>query len=229
MHTLAIGYHCATSHTTPFVNSAQTLSATAWAIGLIVLALRVVQKKAPVAVSAIAMPAAFLCLFTGAVLDKSYPRPERILASLDSKLISLHVISIVFAFGMLVLAFGCAVLYLLQHRILKHKQIRGGLFGKLPSLALLEHQEYTLVAMAFPLLTVGLIAGAIRASNGLWPTASIFDPKILASILTWAVYGVYLTLHAAAHWRGPKANYLLLAGQAAAFVTYFAPSTVHTF
>lgn len=229
MHTLAIGVHCAVTHTIPFTNSAQTLSATAWAISLIILALRVIQGKAPVAVSAIAMPAAFLCLFTGAVLDKSYPQPQRILPSLDSSLISLHVIAILFAFGLLILAFGCAVLYLVQHRILKHKQVRGGLFGRLPSLVLLEHQEYTLVAMAFPLLTVGLIAGAIRAANGQWPSASILDLKVLASILTWAVYGLYLTLHAVAHWRGPKANYLLLAGQLVAFLTYFAPSTVHSY
>jgi len=229
MHTIAIGVHCASTHTTPFVNSAQALTATAWAISLLVLGLRVVQGKAPVAVSAIAMPAAFLCLFSGLVLDRSNPQPAGGLASLNSILVSLHVLAIIFAYGLLILACGCAVLYLIQHRILKHKQVRGGLFGKLPSLVLLEHQEFLFVSMAFPLLTVGLIAGVIRAANGHWPSESMFDPKIDAAILTWAVYGLYLTLHAVAMWRGPKSNYLLLAGQAVAFLTIFAPSAVHTY
>jgi ABC-type uncharacterized transport system permease subunit len=227
MHTVAIGVHCAVTHHIPFVNSAEALSAMAWAIGLIILAGCVIQRKAPVAISAIAMPAAFLCLFTGGVLDRFNPKPERMLASLDSSWISLHVVAILFAFGLLILAFGCAVLYLAQHRILKLKQVRGGLFGKLPSLAVLERQEFTLVAMAFPLLTVGIIAGAIGAANT--HAGSLLDMKVLASILTWAVYGLYLTLHALAHWRGPKANYLLLAGQLVAFLTFLAPSTVHSF
>jgi HemX protein len=229
LHTLSIGAHCALTHRTPFVTPAETLSASAWAIGILVIVLNLTVKPAPIAVSAVALPAAFLCLFTGAVLDPSYPRQERILPALDSHLISLHVIALIFAFGMLVLAFGCTLLYLAQHRILKHKQVRGGLFGKLPPLAILERQEYALVALAFPLLSIGLLAGVIRAAGGGWPIAAIMDLKVLASAATWSVYGVYLLLHSLAHWRGPRANYLLLGGFVVAVCTFFAPSSIHAY
>ena len=71
-----------------------------------------------------------------------------------------------FAFGLLVLAFGCAALYLAQHRMLKRKRLAGGLFGKLPPLASLDHLAFALVAFAFPLLTVGLAAGIVEALAG---------------------------------------------------------------
>ncbi len=52
---------------------------------------------------------------------------------------------------------------------------------------------------------------------------------VLTSVVTWLVYGLYLALHALAHWRGPRANYLLLGGLLAALVTYFVPSSTHRF
>lgn len=229
LHTISIGVFCAVTHRTPIATPPETLSASAWAIAIVILVLSLTPNPAPVAVAAVALPAAFLCLFSGAVLELSYPRPERLHPELDSHLISLHVIALLFAFGMLVLACGCAVLYLMQDRILKHKQVRGGLFGKLPPLAILERQEFTLVAVAFPLLSIGLLAGTIRAANGLWPTTAIVDIKVLASLATWGVYGLYLILHTLAHWRGPRANYLLLVGLVVALCTFFAPSAVHTY
>ena len=77
----------------------------------------------------------------------------------------------------------------------------------------MTNSAFTLVAFAFPLLTVGLAAGRHRAplTGGLHPALGA-DPKVLASVVTWLVYGLYLALHAVAHWRGPRANYLLLGG-----------------
>ena len=144
-------------------------------------------------------------------------------------LISLHIIAVLFAFGLLVLAFGCAALYLIEHRILKKKKLTGGLFGKLPPLTRLESLAFALVAYAFPLLTIGLGAGIIRAAtvnlHGSW----IADPKVLASLVTWLVYGLYLILHTLAHWRGLRANYLLMGGLLIALITFFIPTNVHTF
>ncbi len=69
---------------------------------------------------------------------------------LNSRLTTLHILAILFAFGLLVLAFGCAALYLAQDRMLKRKRLSGGLFGKLPPLARLDQLAFTLVAFAFP-------------------------------------------------------------------------------
>lgn len=229
-HTIAIGVQCARTHQTPFTTPAETLSAGAWAIALAYLALELGLRPKPTALGAVALPAAFLCLFAGAFL---HPAPPAALTSatplLSSRLVSLHILAILFAFGLLVLAFGCAALYLAQHRMLKRKRLAGGLFGKLPPLARLDQLAFALVAFAFPLLTVGLAAGVVEALaggfGGRWGT----DPMVLTSVVTWLVYGVYLALHTLAQWRGPRANYLLLGGLLAALVTYFVPTTAHRF
>ena len=229
-HTLAIGVHCAAARQTPFTTPAATLSATAWAVALAYLALEFFARPRPTALGAVALPAAFLCLFAGAALHSASSAAPTVSGEplLETRLVSLHVIALLFAFGLLVLAFGCAGLYLAQHRLLKRKRA-GGLFGKLPPLASIDRLAFTLVAFAFPLLTVGLAAGAIAAvtvgPHGVW----LFDHKVWASLVTWLVYGLYLALHVVAHWRGPRANYLLLGGLLAALVTYFVPTQFHQF
>jgi ABC-type uncharacterized transport system permease subunit len=233
-HTVAIGVHCATTHHTPFTTPAETLSASAWAIVLAYLALDLFLRQP--ALGAVVQPIAFLCLFTGAVLHRArvltggsaHPAAINPQRDIDGGMINLHVIAILFAFGLLVLAFGCAVLYLAQHSMLKKKR-SGSLFGKLPPLATIDQLAFGLVAFAFPLLTVGIIAGVIRASGGAFPHGWAVDPKILLSAVTWIVYGVYLGLHVLAHWRGPRANYLLIGGLLIALATYFAPTGVHKF
>ena len=231
LHTLAIGLHCARVHQTPFTTPAETLSASAWAIALAYLGLELVLKPRPTALGAIALPAAFLCLFAGAFLHpaSSSALDTAAMPLLSSRLVSLHILAILFAFGLLVLAFGCAALYLVQYRLLKRKKLSGGLFGKLPPLASLDHLAYALVTFAFPLLTVGLAAGVVEALTGGLPGIWGRDPMVLTSVVTWLVYGLYLALHAAAQWRGPRANYLLLGGLLAAVITYFIPTTTHRF
>ncbi len=230
LHTLAIGLHCARTRQTPFTTPAETLSASAWAVALVYLVLELRLRPRPTALGALALPVAFLCLFTGAALDRDAPAATAagVAHLLDSRLISLHILAILFAFGLLFLAFGCAALYLTQHRMLKRKHVLGGLFGKLPPLASLDDLAFSLVALAFPLLTVGLIAGAIGMATGGLHGVSGADPKILGSALIWLVYGVYLALHRLAHWRGPRANYLLLGGLLAVLITLFVP-TAHSF
>lgn len=230
LHTLAIGVHCARTRQTPFTTPAETLSASAWAVALVYLALELRRRPRPTALGAVALPAAFLCLFTGAALDRAAPAATAagLTHLLDSRLISLHILAILFAFGLLVLAFGCAALYLTQHRMLKRRRVLGGLFGKLPPLASLDDLAFSLVALAFPLLSVGLIAGAIGLATGGLRGVGGLDPKVLGSVAIWLVYGVYLALHRLAHWRGPRANYLLLGGLLAVLITLFVP-TAHQF
>ncbi len=229
LHTAAIGVHCAQTHHTPFTVPPEALSATGWAIALVYLCVEaVLWKNPPIAVGAIAFPAAFLCVFAGSATRIAHPFGTRESHVLDSNLVSLHVIAIVFAFGLFMVAVGCALLYLLEHRLLKRKQIGGPLFSHLPPLTTVDHLAFSAVALAFPLLTIGILAGVIRAVTAGVP-AHIWsgEAHTIASLVTWAFFGFYLWAHASSGWRGLKANYLILAGLAMALVTYIAPSALH--
>lgn len=231
VQTVAIGVHCAATRETPFTTPAETLSAAAWAVALAYLVLEILLTPKPTALGALALPAAFLALFGGAVLQRAaalHVHHSVEAHILDSHVISLHILALLFAFGLLTLAFGCAALYQAQHRMLKQKRALGGLFGRLPPLARLEQMAFTLVAFAFPLLTVGLAAGIIRAAGGGMPAGWAADPKVLASFAAWGVYGAYLALHVLAHWRGPRVNSFLIGGLLMMLATLFAP-TAHRF
>jgi ABC-type uncharacterized transport system permease subunit len=230
LHTIAIGAHCAATSHTPLTSPAEMLSASGWAIALIYLFVDLIPRPAPRAIGAVALPVAFLCLFAGAVLHHGGAGASTAVARmLDSRMVSLHVFAVLFAFGLLVLAFACAALYLVQNFLLKRKRLKVGLFGKLPPLASVDNLAFTLVAFAFPLLTISIISGVIQASGGAFAGSWTSDPKVLASFALWLVYGGYLALHVLAHWRGTRANYLLIGGLLLALVTYFVPSSFHRF
>jgi ABC-type uncharacterized transport system permease subunit len=205
--------------------------ASAWAVTIVFLILETVLRGKPIQLGAVAMPVAFLCIFAGAVLHK--PRVAAASgninpAVIDTSVISLHIVALLLAFGMMVMAFACAALYLIQYRMLKKKS-SGGLFGKLLPLTKIDRLMFITVVHAFPLLTIGFTAGFIRALAGDMPAGWIADPKIIAAIITWVVYGAYLAAHIFAHWRGPKTSYLLICGFAVAIITYFMPTSAHRF
>jgi HemX protein len=231
-HTAAIGLHCARTHHTPISTGPEAFSATGWAIAITYLVLEVLYlRKAPVAVGAVAFPLAFLSVFTGsAVASTRGSQSPTQFKLIDSSLVSLHVIAIVFAFGLLTLAVCCSLLYLLEHRLLKQKRLASALFNRLPPLATIDHLAFSLVCLAFPLLSLGIAAGIIRAFSSTAPLSQWgSDAHTLSSLVCWAFYGLYLWAHATSNWQGLRSNYLLLAGLAAAVITYFAPSTLHRF
>jgi HemX protein len=224
-HTMAIGLRCMESHHNPFNTTGGAVTATGWMIVIAYQLLELAQwKRAPFAVGAIAYPLAFLCVFGGVSLERAANQSP----VLDSSIIGLHVMAILFAFGLLAIAVCCAILYLIEHHLLKTKRIAGSLFARLPPLTTIDSTAFTLVSFAFPLLSVGILAGIIKAiathHTHVWG-----DAHTLASFITWAIYGGYLLAHATGGWRGLKANYLLLAGQAAAILTYLVPSSHHPF
>lgn len=231
LHTAAIGMHCVATHQAPFTVPAEALSATGWAIAVVYLGLEIVLwKSPPIAIGAIAFPAAFLAVFAGSAFRLAHPFGANDSRVLDSNLVSLHVVAIVFAFGLLVLSVCCALLYLLEHRLLKKKKLGTALFSHLPPLNTVDHVAFSAVALAFPLLSVGILAGIIRAITAGVPIAVWSgDIHTIAATVTWAFYGSYLLAHASAGWRGLRANYLLLGGLATAVVTYYVPSTLHPF
>ncbi len=231
-HTTAIGLHCMNTHHTPISTGPEAISATGWSIAIAYFFVEVSNwKRPPSALGAAAFPIAFICVFTGSTMAA----PKRQLSGfhlqlLDSSLVSLHIMAIIFAFGLLTLAVCCSLLYLIEHRLLKQKRLFGGIFSKLPPLADVDHLAFTLVCLAFPLLSLGIIAGIIRAASFPVPFLSwATDPPTLAAGVCWLIYGLYLWAHATSNWQGLRANYLLLAGLLIVVLTFFAPSHLHRF
>jgi len=117
--------------------------------------------------------------------------------------LTVHVVTIFAGDGMLAVMFVAAVMYLLQERQIKRKRF-GSLYRKLPSLETLDSINHQALVWGFPLLTLGMVTGAIYAQQALgsyWR----WDPKEVWSLITWLFYAVLLHERLTVGWRGRKA------------------------
>ena len=129
----------------------------------------------------------------------------------NNLLLTIHVAVAIVAYGAFAVSFAAAVLYLIQP-----EEGRPGL----PKPALLDEIGYRSVVIAFPLLTLVVVLGAVWASIA-WGSYWSWDPKETASLLTWLVYGAYLHARVARGWVGRKAAWLLIAAFGCVLLTFF--------
>ena len=137
-------------------------------------------------------------------------------------------ISLIFAgYAALVLSFSASLIYLMQERAIKAKR-PGGLLSRLPSLQVTDEIGFRSLLIGFPFMTAGLVAGMIIAQAD-FGRVDFRDPKILFSLLTWAVYLVLLCTRWTAGWRGRRAAFLAAGAFAMAIVAWAANyfSAVH--
>jgi len=130
--------------------------------------------------------------------------------ALRSKWLALHTIMAFLSYAAFAVAFGAAIMYLIQQYFLKNKKL-GPMYQKLPSLDVLDEINYRCLTIGFPLLTFAIISGAIWAESA-WGTYWSWDPKETWSLITWFVYAALLHGRLTTGWRGKKAAILAIIG-----------------
>jgi ABC-type uncharacterized transport system permease subunit len=140
-----------------------------------------------------------------------------------------HIILIFTGYAALVLSFGASLLYLIQERSLKSKR-PGGILSRLPALDVIDEIGFRSLLLGFPFMTLGLIAGTVVAQST-FGRVDLLDPKILLSLLMWAVYLVLLYTRWTAGWRGRRAAYLAASAFVFALIAWAANyfSAIHRF
>jgi cytochrome c-type biogenesis protein CcsB len=81
----------------------------------------------------------------------------------------------------------------------------------LPSLSKLDILTYRIVAVGLPLLTVGIITGAMWAKEA-WGAYWQWDPKETAALTSWIIYAIYMHLHTRSAWRGTRTAWVSVIG-----------------
>jgi len=97
---------------------------------------------------------------------------------------------------------------------------RSDLQRMLPSADDLDRITYKTIAIAFPLLTLMIAAGAYWA-NRTWGSYWSWDPKETWAAITWLVYAGYLHMRITRGWRGRRAAYFAILGFAVVMFTFF--------
>lgn len=201
----------------PVINLKLSLSFLAWCITGIYLLFQI-KFRLMVLGSFVAPLAAFLMILSSTVTGAQ----EAVPPVLKSLWLIIHVFSIFLGDGMFAIAFISAIMYLIQERQIKNKT-RGTLFKRLPSLETLDTINYHSLIYGFPLLTFGMITGAVYAQRALgayWR----WDPKEVWSLVTWLAYAILLHERLAVGWRGRRAAYMSILCFIILILTFFGSS-----
>ena len=75
----------------------------------------------------------------------------------------------------------------------------------------LDNLSYRVIGLGFPLLTIGIIAGAVWA-NEAWGAPWSWDPKETWALITWLVFAAYLHARITKGWQGRRPALLAAAG-----------------
>lgn len=67
----------------------------------------------------------------------------------------------------------------------------------------LDNLSYRMLGIGFPLLTIGILSGAVWA-NEAWGSYWSWDPKETWALLTWLVFAIYLHTRITKNWQGKK-------------------------
>jgi cytochrome c-type biogenesis protein CcsB len=198
---------------TPVVNLHESLSFFAWMVVGFFLLLRYRYKVEML--GAFVSPLALLVVIGAAALPKEIlPLPP----ALRSWWLPIHVTFAFLGDAIFALAFCAGLIYLIQERLVKSKGV-GALSGRLPSLEVLDEINYRALTIGFPLLTIGIVTGAVWAEYA-WGSYWSWDPKETWSLITWLLYAALLHQRLTVGWRGKKAAIMAIAGFGAVLFTF---------
>ncbi|WP_429885689.1 c-type cytochrome biogenesis protein CcsB [Geoalkalibacter halelectricus] len=190
---------------TPVTNLHESLSFSAWTlVGTFLLF--DTRYRLPV-LGAFITPLAVILMFFGGA---TFTRVAEIDPVLQSWWFPVHVVLAFLGNAMFTMAFAVSVMYLLQERMLKNKKL-SGLFYRLPSLSTLDGINYKCLTFGFPLMTMGIISGAVWA-NSAWGGYWRWDPKETWSLIVWFIYAALLHGRLTAGWRGRRAAIFSIIG-----------------
>ena len=103
---------------------------------------------------------------------------------------------------------------------------------KLSLLESIDNLSYRTISFGFPLLTIGIIAGAVWA-NEAWGSYWSWDPKETWALITWLVFASYLHARITKTWQGEKPAIIASVGFVVVWICYlgvnFLGKGLHTY
>ena len=172
----------------------------------VALAYLVLRTRSKIDAIGVAVAPISLTLLVGA----DFLRASGPVTDFPRTLLLMHVAANVLGVGLFLLAGATSAFYLVQERRLKEKRVSPR-SGRLPPLDALDLTLHRLLLAGFPLLTFGIVSGAVFASSPAAMTPAGIARSALA-YTTWLLVAGVLVLRAALGWRGRRAAYGTLAG-----------------
>lgn len=204
----------------PYMDRFEVLSANAWILCVFYLTgVRLYDRLKTIAVAV--YPAVFVMIAIGLFFR---PEIKMLPPTFRSIWLILHIIFYKIAFASVVITLVFSVLYL--------QKKRGRLAGaaRIPEPEVLDLYAYRFAGFSFTFWSIGMLAGSVWAYQS-WNVFWNWDPVQTWSLLTWAVFGIYLHLRRFFGWSGERAAWLyifcFLLSLMALFFTPLIESSIH--
>lgn len=209
-HTVALTVRMAGASSSAPPSFSDALSFFSWMIILVFLSVEFRHRIH--VLGSFMVPLALVSLISAAALPETAPTLQPVF-----KTLWFHVtLSMLGAVGFTV-AFVAGVMYLIQDRLLKSKQFNV-LYSKLPALDFLDYLNQQSIVLGFPLLTLGIVTGAISAQFARGSYVS-WNPEQTWALVTWLFYFIVLLGRLTVGWRAKRAAYLTVIGFACVILT----------
>ncbi|HZC68122.1 MAG TPA: cytochrome c biogenesis protein CcsA [Nitrospirales bacterium] len=209
-HTLALVSRMIEGGHIPLTSMHEALSFFSWALVLFFL---VVELRYRVHIlGSFILPMAFISLISAAALPKEIRALEPIFRN-----VWMHVTFSLLGTVAFAVAFVAGLMYLIQEHMLKSKHL-DGLYRKLPALDFLDELNGKAISFGFPLLTLGIITGALFAEFARGSFLN-WNAEQIGALGTWLFYLIVLLGRVTVGWRAKKAAYLTVVGFAGVVFT----------
>ena len=176
-------------------DSRDFLSLCAWSVCAVYLALQFKTKTRVLG----AFISPFILLFMIAAAGEEagkFLRP----ANLQSWITAVHLVLAIVGEALFVIASCAGLMFIMQNSLLKNRKL-SRTSRLLPSLNDLDRINHICLLWGFPVLSVGIIAGAVFAQLS-WQSGWLTDPKVIWTFAGWIIYGFLLHQRLAIGWKG---------------------------
>jgi len=167
------------------------------------------------AVGAVVAPLAFLVTLGAFAF---YSGVRDLPPNLRSAWLPVHVVLAFLGNAILALAFCVSLVYLFHERQLKEKRVDRRM-RRLPSLETLDQLNYRALAWGFPLLTLGIVTGALWGKHS-WGHFWSWEEREVFSLILWLLYAGLLQARLVAGWRGRRLATVTIIGFAVVLVSF---------
>lgn len=162
-----------------------------------------------------------LCInaFASFSLPPEMQQGSALVPALQSNWLMMHVTVMITSYGALIVGSLFSIAYLVIDTMLKNRPetLSSRVVSSSPELSTssepgffttnliltLDNLSYRIIGLGFPLLTIGILSGAVWA-NEAWGSYWSWDPKETWALLTWLVFAIYLHTRITRGWEGRK-------------------------
>nr|YP_009510600.1 heme attachment to plastid cytochrome c [Gracilaria ferox]AXI96273.1 heme attachment to plastid cytochrome c [Gracilaria ferox]UAD85757.1 heme attachment to plastid cytochrome c [Gracilaria ferox] len=208
----------------PLSNLYESLIFLTWGLSFLQLILEQ-QNKSPF-IGCITTPISLFTIgFASLSLPENMQAAAPLVPALRSNWLMMHVSIMMISYSILILGSLLSILFLILYkiRIRTSNNINTNNstqeLSRITLLQSIDNLSYRIIGLGFPLLTIGIIAGAVWA-NEAWGSYWSWDPKETWALITWLVFAAYLHSRLNNEWKGEKPAILASIGFVVVWICY---------